>query len=196
MADPFNDGQNLDLWRAGNEQGARHLYDHYAQQLLGLVKRRISQRLASRVDPEDVVQSVFRTFFQRTREGRLNLTDPNDLGALLVRIAIHKTLRQVEFNTADKRDFGQEMAQGFDLEKYWESRKDRDPTPDEAVAFLDQMEHFLGRLKPKERKIVEMRVQGYSSDEIAQAMETNDRYVRRVLERVRGLAEQEDFGGR
>ena len=38
--------------------------------MLQLARRHISQRLASRVDPEDIVQSVFRTFFCRLKEGQ------------------------------------------------------------------------------------------------------------------------------
>jgi DNA-binding CsgD family transcriptional regulator len=52
----------------------------------------------------------------------------------------------------------------------------------------------LGRLRPQERQIVEMRVQGCSNDEIAAQLGIYDRKIRRVIEHVRALAEQEGLG--
>ncbi len=59
------------------------------------------------------------------------------------------------------------------------------------MAFLDQLEHFLSQLRPEERQILELRLQGYSNDEIAKKVGIYDRKIRRV--RVRGLAGQEGW---
>ena len=77
-----------------------------------LARRRLSQRLASRVDPEDIVQSAFRSFFARAREGRFVFAEQDDVCKLLVRITLHKTLRQVAFHKAAKRDPSAETEQG------------------------------------------------------------------------------------
>ena len=61
-------------------------------------RKRISQRLASRIDPEDIVQSVFRTFFHRAKQGQFHLEDPEDVVKLLARITVHKTFRQIAFH--------------------------------------------------------------------------------------------------
>jgi RNA polymerase sigma-70 factor (ECF subfamily) len=159
--------------------------------LLALARRRISQRLAGRVDPEDVVQSVFRTFFHRAREGQFSIADQDELCKLLVSITVHKTLRQVAFHQAAKRNLRQEVAQGPEPQERLQELLDREPTPDEAVTFLDQLEHFLGRLRPQERQILELRLQGFSNDEIAAKLGIYDRKIRRAIERVRALAEQE-----
>jgi RNA polymerase sigma-70 factor (ECF subfamily) len=190
MAKP-DQRRSLDLWRAGNEGAARELFDCYAEKLLALARRRISQRLAGRVDPEDIVQSVFRTFFQRAQEGRFDFADPDDLGKLLVRITVHKTLRQVAFHKAAKRNPSLEVGQGMDTQQSWEEILDAEPSPDEAVTFLDELENFLTRLRPHDRQILELRLQGWSNEEICQELKIYDRKIRRVIERIRGLAEQE-----
>src|SRR5258708_34866002 len=77
-----------------------------------LARGRISQRLASRVDPEDIVQSVFRTFFVRLKDGRFVFAEQEDLCKLLMRITLHKTLRQVAFHKAAKRDPSMEAERG------------------------------------------------------------------------------------
>jgi RNA polymerase sigma-70 factor, ECF subfamily len=181
----------VDLWRAGDQQAAQKLFDRYAERLLALARRRISQRLASRVDPEDVVQSVFRTFFARAKAGRFHIAEQDDLAKLLVRITVHKTLRQVEFHKAAKRDPHQETAQGDTAQRQLVEALDGEPPPEAAVAFLDQLEHFLKQLGPDERQILEMRLQGYNNREIAEKLGFYDRKIRRVIEHVRGLAEKE-----
>ncbi|MFL5246145.1 MAG: RNA polymerase sigma factor [Gemmataceae bacterium] len=194
MPDSFD---NLDLiakWRAGDQRAAQQVFDHYAERLLYLARKRISQRLASRVDAEDVVQSVFRTFFQRAKDGRFQFEEQDDLFKLLVRITVHKTLRQVEFHKAGKRDPSMETSQGDDASQHLQQFLCREPSPDTEVAFLDQLEHFLSQLDPDGRRILEMRFQGYSNDEITAKLGIIDRRIRRIIERVRGLAEQEGFG--
>jgi RNA polymerase sigma factor (sigma-70 family) len=191
MSESAEDPSLLGLWRAGDEAAARKLFDTYVERLVALARRRISQRLASRVDPEDIVQSVFRTFFGRVRAGQFHIDDQDDLCKLLMRITVHKTLRQVAFHKAAKRDPSHETGQGEHSHEMLMELLDREPTPDAAVAFLDHLEHFLARQRPQDRKILELRLQGFDNQEIARQLEISDRTIRRVLERIRGLAEQD-----
>jgi RNA polymerase sigma-70 factor (ECF subfamily) len=177
-------------YQAGDEDAARQLFDRYVERLLALARRRISQRLASRVDPEDVVQSVFRTFFDRAKAGQFQLEDPDDVCKLLARITVHKTLRQIAYHKAAKRDPSLETSQSTEGQDRLMELLDREPTPDDANAFMDQLEHFLGSLRPQDRQILELRMQGYNNLEIAEKLEVSDRKIRRLMERVRGQAEQ------
>src|SRR5262245_38849503 len=68
----------MQLLGAGDEEAARQVVDRYIDRLVALARQRLSQRLASRVDPEDVVQSVFRTFFVRVRAGQFHIADQDD----------------------------------------------------------------------------------------------------------------------
>src|SRR5438552_55665 len=87
-------------WRAGNEQAAAQLFHRYALRLITLAHGRLSAKLAARVDPEDVVQSAYRSFFVGARNGRYALERSGDLWRLLVAITLHKVRRQVEVHTA------------------------------------------------------------------------------------------------
>jgi RNA polymerase sigma-70 factor (ECF subfamily) len=180
----------LQQWRAGDQNAARQLFDIYVERLVALARRRISQRLASRVDPEDIVQSVFRTFFGRVRAGQFKIEEQDDLCKLLMRITVHKTLRQVAFHKAAKRDPGQETPQGEHSMEMLMELLDREPEPDAAVAFCDELEHFLRDQLPKDREILELRLQGYGTDEIAKKLNVSDRSIRRVFERMRGMAQK------
>lgn len=191
MQEPQEVQKLLEQWRAGDQRAAQVLFDRYSNRLMGLARRRISQRLASRVDPEDVVQSVFRTFFARAKEGQFHFEEQDDLSKLLVRITVHKTLRQVEFHKAAKRNPDLEAGQGEHVHERMRDLLAREPSPEAIVVFCDQLEHFMAQVGPEDRKILEMRLQGFSNEEIAEKLGVYDRKIRRVIERIRGLAEQE-----
>jgi DNA-directed RNA polymerase specialized sigma24 family protein len=182
----------IDLWRRGDQDAARKIVERYLDRLLHLARGRISQRLASRVDPEDIVQSVFRTFFVRLKDGRFVFAEQEDLCKLLMRITLHKTLRQVAFHKAAKRNPGLETEHGEQHREQLMALLDREPTPEATVMFLDQLEHFFAQLQPLERRIVELRIQGCSNDEIVKELKLGyDRKIRRLLERVQEVAEKE-----
>src|SRR4051794_34615160 len=168
MAESAHDRSYLNMWRAGDENAAKHLFDRYVDQLVALARRRISQRLASRIDAEDIVQSVFRTFFNRAREGQFTIEDPDDLCKLLARITVHKTLRQVAHHKRGKRDAGMETGQSDISQELLLTLLGGEPTPEDAAAFIDQLEHFLDKLQDDDRKVLEMRMEGYSNVEIAE----------------------------
>lgn len=191
MASP-GDRSLLNLWRAGDQQAAQQLFDRYVDRLVALARRRLSQRLARRVDAEDIVQSVFRTFFARAKEGKFALQDQDDLCKLLFRITVHKTLRQVAFHTAARRDLGAETELNRDAPEAAQFLAE-EPTPEAVNGFLDQMEHFLGRLRSQERQILELRMQGVTHEKIAEQLGTYERKVYRVMERIRELAEREEL---
>jgi RNA polymerase sigma-70 factor (ECF subfamily) len=180
------------LWRTGDEQAAQQLFNRYVDRLVVLARRRLSQRLARRVDPEDIVQSVFRTFFARARKGEFTIQGQDDLCKLLYRLTVHKTLRQVQHHTAAKRDLGQEVEPGRDAPEGVEPL-DHEPSPEAVTIFLDQMEHFLSRLQPQERQILELRMEGCTTETIAEKLSVYERKVYRILERIRALAEREEL---
>lgn len=192
MTEPRKDESLLDLWRAGNEEAAKQLFERYTARLVALARGHIDQRLARRVDPEDITQSAFRTFFRRARGGEFTFQDPDGVYRLLARITVNKTLDQVNFHRAAKRNFQREADARNDAGDALEVLG-REPPPDVVHTFVDQLEHFLTRLSEQERQVLEMRMEGHTAEEIAKRLGTYDRKVYRILERIRGLAEQEDL---
>jgi RNA polymerase sigma-70 factor (ECF subfamily) len=180
----------VERWRAGDQDAARRLFDRYVDRLAAVARQRIGHRLTARVDPDDVVQSVFRTFFGRLRDGQFSIDEQDDLCKLLTKITVHKTLRQVEFQLAQRRNPGQETPQGEASHERLMELLAHDPSPEATVNFLDEFQHFLSGLRPEERAILELRFQGHDNDEVAVKLGVSDRKVRRVVERMRSLAEQ------
>ena len=65
---PHTDGSLVRLLRSGEQEAATDLYLRYSERLLKLARNNTSEKLAPRFDPEDVVQSVFRSFFSSFKE--------------------------------------------------------------------------------------------------------------------------------
>jgi RNA polymerase sigma-70 factor, ECF subfamily len=187
----YSDRSYLELFRQGDEAAARKLFDRYVDQVMRLAKRHLGRPAAARVDADDIAQSVFRTFFHRAKQGQFTVEEPDDLCKLLARITVHKTLRQVAFHRRAKRDATAETGEPHEILM---NRLSAGPTPQEAVAFVDQLETFLRKLQPVDRQILELRMQGYNNLEIAEQLDISDRKIRRLMERVRGLAEQDGMG--
>src|SRR5262249_8433080 len=72
-------GELLERVRAGDPRAAEELFVRYARRLTRLAEEYLSRKLAARLDGEDVVQSVFRSFFQRTARGEFHIDSSSQL---------------------------------------------------------------------------------------------------------------------
>ncbi|QDU60926.1 RNA polymerase sigma factor [Planctomycetes bacterium Pan216] len=178
--------------RVGDEDAFSEIYQRYARKLINLARSRISERLSARIEAEDVVQSVFRTFFGRVQENRFHFEQENDLWKLLVSMTMNKLRNKVDWHTAAKRDVGAERRMDGNSSLPSAFAPDGEtPSPSAVVAFLDLLEHFLSGLREQDRKILELRLQDLTQQEIADQIGCTERTVRRVLERIRGVAEEQ-----
>ena len=185
MSDPGSDDRDLvSNYQAGSESAARDLFDKYCERLMKLAKRRIGQRMASRFDPEDVIQSAFRTFFTRVKNDEFTFEAEDDLFKLLVRLTVRKTLRRIEHHSAAKRNPNSEAAQRTDDIEPFSLIASRAVTPDMEVALIDEFQLFIGDLPELDRQVIELKIQGYTTAEIAEKVGSYERKVRRVLERI------------
>src|SRR5262249_33431653 len=129
-------------------------------------------------------------FFTRLKNDKFEIVDDDDLSKLLVRITLHKTLRQIAYHRAARRDPNQEVPQGELSQNDILQVMTKEPTPETVVTFVDHLDHFLQPLSPEDQQTLPMRLQGTSTEDIAKQLNTYDRKVRRVLERVRALAQE------
>ena len=188
MSEPSDDRELAHDIQAGSESAAKELFDKYCERLMRLAKRRIGQRMASRFDPEDVIQSAFRTFFKRMKNDEFKFEQEEDLFKLLVRLTVRKTLRQIVHHQAAKRSPTSEMSDGSDDSQLLAQVAGNAPPPDLEVAMLEEFEQLMNSLSPMEQQVVQLKVEGYSTVEIAEKLGSYDRKIRRVLERIESVA--------
>jgi len=184
--------QLMARWCAGDQQAATHLVARFTRRLVALVRSQLPKKLARRIDPQDVVQSAYRSFFASARMGCYQVEQSGELWHLLAAITLHKLQHQVAYHTADKRtpDREERLDQGSSVREPPAGLLARMSTPDEAMALVDEVEFIARRLKPLERQMLDMRLQGHRLREIAAATQRSERWVRRVLHRIKSQLRQ------
>jgi RNA polymerase sigma-70 factor (ECF subfamily) len=168
-------------FRAGSEEAAAELYVRYAKRVRALARARCSAELAARIDADDIVQSVFRSFFHAARKGYYDIPAGEELWRILLVIALNKIRDARAFHTAAKRDV-RLTAQGdgpnFRLDHLQGKPADH--------AFLQMaIKEALQTLPAQHQRMVELRIQGYEVSQIAQETGRSKRSVERVLQETR-----------
>jgi len=176
--------------RQGDPSAAAAIYNRFGQRLIALARCRLDQRLRQKVDPEDVVQSAFKSFFPRHAAGQYDgydLGDWENLWGLLVVITLRKCSRKVDHFFGPKHDLRREVRPSAPQDS---SASDWDllaagPTPAEEVQLADLVEEILSGLDSREQLVVQMRLQGYTAAEIAVQIERSEFMVQYILKRIR-----------
>src|SRR4051812_47370036 len=109
MNDPEARWQALiDGLRRGDQRITQEFWDQYGRMLHGLAEKNLAEGVRRRVGPEDVVQSVCRTFLRRAQIGEFQLPDSESLWRLLCAITLTKVREQTRFHLRQKRGLDRE----------------------------------------------------------------------------------------
>jgi RNA polymerase sigma-70 factor, ECF subfamily len=178
----ISDRSLLRRFRGGQPDAATELYLRYAARLHALAAAQTAPDLAPRLDPDDIVQSVFRTFFRRAARGQYDVPEGEDLWKLFMIIALHKVRSAATFHRAARRDVRATATSLTDA-----STEPHLAAPDElALATLHMViDELLGALPPSMRTIVELRIEGHHVEEIARRTQRSRRSVERALHEFR-----------
>jgi RNA polymerase sigma factor (sigma-70 family) len=179
--------------REGDPQIVQEFCEQYGALLQQLADRHLSENLRRRLGPEDVVQSVCRTFLRRAQAGELQLADSESLWRLLCAITLAKVHEQARFHGRQKRGFDQEVRLaslapessdgGFDP-------VDPSPSPAEAAEFADQFRQLMASFDEQERRFVDLKLQQCTNVEAAARLGCSERTVHRILKRVQTRLER------
>jgi len=166
--------------RTGDEDAATAMYVKYAERLRLLANRQFSRDLSARVEAEDIVQSVFRTFFRRVAKGEYVVPEGEELWKLFLVIALNKIRKVGAYHRAARRDVRQTLG-GEALDDRGATVADETP-----LAVLGMViEELLAKLPEASRVIVRMRIEGYEVSDIATQTGRAKRSVERLLQGFR-----------
>ena len=167
--------------REGDEQAARQVVDQYTVRLVAVARQQIGGRLQQRIDAEDVILSAYRSLFCRLQDGQYELGTGTDLWKLLVTLTLNKVRRKAKFHHAARRNVQIEQHDSLRLERL----QYNEPTPADAIELIDLLQHFMANISDRERVVLELRLQGLTTQEISQQTGRGQRTVRRILQRLR-----------
>ncbi len=164
--------------RAGDDQAAAEVYHRYVKRVFGLVHRQMADRLKAAVQPEDIVQSVFKSIFRGLNSGDYDAPESGTLWHLVAIVAVHKVRRNARRRNAGKRD--DRKTQSLDALTHFDPSGSTSPEEFE-IAVRESIEG----LKPIEQQVALLRVQGYAVEEISNKLERSRRGVERTLQKIR-----------
>ena len=187
----------LEKLEHGNEDTAQSLWEHYFPKLVNLARRQLGNRRRV-ADEEDVALSAFNSFWNGAQAGRFpNLKSREDLWRLLVTITLRKAIDQVNHenrakrggghvrgdsafrNDSDEGDFGLDAVVG------------EDATAEQAAILAEEFERLIGMLDTDLAQIAMKRMEGYTSNEIAQQVGCARITIARALSRIREIWSEE-----
>ncbi len=176
-----SDRSLLQRYQRGSQEAATEIYGRYARRLHALVKAQCSTALARRVEVEDIVQSVFGSFFRKASRAYYDVPAGEELWKLFLVIALNKVREKGVFHRAAKRDV--RRTQGGDgLENLTEAALAQEDT----TAFLRVIiDDALQQFPPPARQIVLLRIEGYQIGEIAEKTGRAKRTIERTLQTAR-----------
>jgi RNA polymerase sigma-70 factor (ECF subfamily) len=177
--------------RNREEAAGRELFARFAHQLIILSHRHIDAALKHKVDPEDIVQSVYKSFFVRYGAGNLEIVNWDSLWGLLTLITVRKCAERAAYHRAACRDAAREVAPPATAEGgSWMEHFGREPTPHEATVLTETVEQLFATLDEEERPVLALSLQGFSTSEISEQLGRAQRTVRLLRECIRHRLER------
>ena len=179
----------LDNLRSGDNGAARQIFEHFSKRLCRLAERHMSSRLRQRVDGDDVIQSVFRTFFVRDSQGQFQVDHTDELWRLLVTITLRKARGVWRKNNAGQRSLGREVEWG-ESAGLSIAAISREPTVVEALVLADEIAALLNGLTEDHAKALELRMGGHTPTEAAALMGLSRQSFYRLLDPLKERLEK------
>jgi len=180
----------------GDSVAVRKLWEGYYHRLVGLARQKLGGAKRRAADEEDAALSALASFCRGAAQGRFpDLADPDDLWRLLVVITARKAADQRAREGRQKRGGGKVHGDSVfhksvgESDGGWEGVIGTAPTPEFAAQTAEELERLLGLLPDDEaRSIAQLKMEGYTNDEIAAQLgcsrPTVERRLRRVIRRT------------
>jgi DNA-directed RNA polymerase specialized sigma24 family protein len=179
----------------GDAGAAHELWQRYFVSLVQLARKRLRERQLAVADEEDVALSAFDSFCRCAEQGRFpDLADRDSLWRVLAVITARKASRLLRDESRQKRDSisGRAGTGGEGTAELLQQVVSQDPSPELAAQLTEEVERLLHLLGDDQlRQVALWRMEGHTVDEIAVRVGCAPRSVKRKLQLIRTLWENE-----
>jgi DNA-directed RNA polymerase specialized sigma24 family protein len=173
--------------QAGDPAAVQQLWERYFGRLAGLARKRLQGTRPAGGDEQDVALSALASFCRNAGRGQFpQLADRDGLWRLLVTITARKAARLLRGERHQPQAPRGEAAP--DLEEFLS----RGPTPEVAAQMAEDYRRLLDNLGDRELESVALwRMEGLRVEEIAARLGYATRSIKRKLQTIRAIWEQE-----
>jgi len=176
----------LERFRNNDDSAIAELIDLCGPEILRTAKAMLGPLMRPYFDSVDVAQSVRVALLEMLRGDQFDPSDPQKLVGLAVRLVqrkvaenwqqIHRRRRLMEKHVQELNSGNLPMIQAIG------------PTsdePTERVALNELFERVLNELNPDERRLIELRAEGYTTAAAARELKCDSNVLRVMLSRLR-----------
>ena len=172
----------LQALKAGSQDAARELVEQYGSHVLRCIRQRLPRRIRPQYDSIDFAQLVWKSVF--TGPDILSeLDSPKRFEGLLwgmVRNKINDVQRELDTR---KRDVQKQVPLDDELAETHPFSKD--PTPSAVAIFHDEWKNLATEQPPQSLRVVLLRYEGNTFEEIAAHLGIDESTARKVINRLR-----------
>lgn len=178
--------QALDRWREGDEQAALQLDRCLRTELIALVRSRRNQRYRARIDSEGVVNAALKSFLSGVRKDEFKeLKDQQGVRKLLACFVIRVLRDEIRAAQADKRDVRNEVVIADDHAKQLaDIASESSDECARSVEFMEKFTDLVRGIHEKAIEILELRLEGLTTRQIAAEVGLSTRYVQKITENM------------
>jgi RNA polymerase sigma factor (sigma-70 family) len=186
----------LDGARRGEPTAIERLTRHYEPKLRVVARVLLGPALRPHLDSIDLVQSVHRSLMVGLRENRFDIGTPENLIGLALTLVRRKVARQWRRARRQQRLEGATSGTQNPVDVLLAlSSPGTDPA--KQAAFRDQIEQLCTTLSAAEQTILDLRLQGHTTDEIARQLALSPVALRvrmtRLRQRLRAAGALDDW---
>ncbi|MDX2037980.1 MAG: sigma-70 family RNA polymerase sigma factor [Isosphaeraceae bacterium] len=163
----------------GDESAWSEIFESSYPKIRRSIRRRMSPHMRRRLDSTDIANSVMKDVIAKF--GKLEFESKRALEAFLIRAAEQKLIDEHRRQTGLKRDIQRERPGDAAL-----VLADREPTPSQTVSAQEELNSILEVARsPIEREVVLSKIDGDSTEAIADRTGLSPRGIQRLLQRIR-----------
>ncbi len=184
--------------KEGDSLAAHRLWQHYYERLVRAARLRLKGAHRGMGDEEDVVVSVFESFYRAAQDGRFpDLSSRDDMWRLLLRMSARKVIDRRRHELRKRRGGEQTLVSLNAPNANVDDRQlieviGNEPTPEMVAMMTESFEKLIQHLGVGQlREIAVGRMEGYSNAELAERMKCSERTIERRLCLIREKCQQE-----
>jgi RNA polymerase sigma factor (sigma-70 family) len=170
--------------RSGDETAMQRLIQQYEPELRIVARNRLGPALRPHLDTIDLVQSVHRSLMIGLRGAKFDISSPEKLIALAVTIVQRKAAKHWRHLKRQQRLSGHDESQDDLVDTMLSLRGERTDANSE-LETRELLAQWLQKVDPIERRLIELRLEGYSTVEIADMLDLDSDVLRVKLSRLR-----------
>jgi RNA polymerase sigma-70 factor (ECF subfamily) len=176
-----------DFWRRlseADEEALAALLREYEPEIRRAASLRLGPLLRPHLDSLDLVQSVFITLLKGLRDDKFHVAGPHELVALSAEI-IRRKVAQVWKRMKRRTSLNTHLTGTHEDQEHIVVNRPDSIDPAAEAAVRDGIARMLNEVDEADRRLLELRLEGYTTAEAARALDADPDILRVRLSRLR-----------